>query len=475
MADGADALPPEVSEEILRWYADILRVGRIRVNGAEAAWNTDTSTELQLQGFCAALFERLSAILPEVANREPATLCLAAYWLCKSVSINYALIEVLLMVRRRVGVLCTIETREQGGDTLVEYNVDVLPGPSMRVSLAWRRGENIVYCNPVTAEHQVKGSLSLIATEFRLPPDPNYVPSYTLKMRLHRSLASNLMSRIVCGGRKARCDSEAAIEVDGPLWSSEQAMSAAASSSLEADGTPATAMGEEEGYALEPCGSDSLSSGSATERLGESQPLLPPLYSTMERPWLCDHNPSAASHLFEDTPNVGSLEVRTLQVSSLSAGAIVYPELYLACTVAGNCERSRRVSSTSDPEWPETWRFPLRIADLRGEVLVELFGDGAVDGVLKLLGCASIPVSRVLSWSGGVAVTEPLKGTSQGVAKLELQLLTEVSPIVHASHATARHSQGSSTAGQMRVQVRAAPTRKGACSSGLWCSSGAGQ
>lgn len=74
-----------------------------------------------------------------VAAQEPDAIRFVPYWLCKAVSINYALIEVVLMVQRRVGVLCTIETREDYGSGLVEYHVELRPGNLMCVSLSWRK------------------------------------------------------------------------------------------------------------------------------------------------------------------------------------------------------------------------------------------------------------------------------------------------------------------------------------------------
>lgn len=166
------SLPPAVAAEILRRYADVLRVGRIRMNGSIVRWQTDSSTENQLHHFCDSFFSRLTELLPDMAASNPDILRFAAYWYCKSVSINYALVEVLLLLKQKVGVLCTIETRgEHGG--LVEYLVDVQPG-NLRASLIWNKGDNIVYRNPVTAETRVKGTLSCLMTEFDLPPKELY-------------------------------------------------------------------------------------------------------------------------------------------------------------------------------------------------------------------------------------------------------------------------------------------------------------
>ena len=88
-------------------------------------WQTDSSTENQLHHFCDSFFSRLTELLPDMAASNPDILRFAAYWYCKSVSINYALVEVLLLLKQKVGVLCTIETRgEHGGECFIEMCSD---------------------------------------------------------------------------------------------------------------------------------------------------------------------------------------------------------------------------------------------------------------------------------------------------------------------------------------------------------------
>jgi len=198
------ALPPHLEKEVLQRYGDILRVGALRVNGELIKWDTDTCSEKQLASFCVNLGARLERVLPEMAGKPE--LRRVAYWLCKSLSINYVLIEVLLMVRQRTGVFCTVETREEHGSALVEYGLEVLRGEfgtKLRAGLQWRTQDNIVYRDPATAEKKIKGTLSLLSTEFGLPPDPQCIPQYRLDISLRRSHAAQLVSRLTCGGRAA--------------------------------------------------------------------------------------------------------------------------------------------------------------------------------------------------------------------------------------------------------------------------------
>jgi len=183
--DGMGApLPQSLSaDEVLRRYADVLRVGGLRVNGEWVQWSTDTSTELQLEGFCDALVAKLQQ-LPVLVGVEKAQLRQAAHWFCKAVSINYVLIEVLLLLRERTGVLCTVETRSQKGEGLVEYSLDVLPGQVLRAALTWTGMDNIVHFDPERDVRRVMGTLTNMETEFAWPPAPGFTPCYSLQMKL---------------------------------------------------------------------------------------------------------------------------------------------------------------------------------------------------------------------------------------------------------------------------------------------------
>merc|ERR1712110_1190300 len=129
-------LPQPLAKEILQQYADVLRVGRINVNGSEVLWKTQTSKELQLQAFVAAFSEALRQA-PSMAELDDETMCQALYCFCKSVSINYALSEILQFIRCRISNACGIRTCGEGGKPLVSYNVEVGPSCVMRVCVSW--------------------------------------------------------------------------------------------------------------------------------------------------------------------------------------------------------------------------------------------------------------------------------------------------------------------------------------------------
>jgi len=196
-------LPDHVAKDLLRRYADVLRVGRLTVNGREVTWDTHASTANQLQRFCSALSTSLEH-LPEVKGLDDAVLCKMPYWLCKALSINYALSEVLHLLSRKVGALCCIE---DGKSEPVDYGVELARIQQekgvkhiLAVSLDWRGRDNIVCRDLSTAARSVKGTLSRLETEFPLPPGRDFAPEYTLRLQLRRSFTSRLLSTIACAG-----------------------------------------------------------------------------------------------------------------------------------------------------------------------------------------------------------------------------------------------------------------------------------
>ncbi|CAK0849408.1 unnamed protein product [Prorocentrum cordatum] len=137
--------------------------------------------------------------MPELANLSDDVIKRAVYWFCKAVSINYALMEVLLLIKEKVGAMCTIETRDDEGG-LVTYSADVSgepPSQVMRVRMAWRSGNNIVYRDPLSSEKKVKGTISCLETEFGLPPPQKFAPAYRLQMKLRKSLAQRFAKKVL--------------------------------------------------------------------------------------------------------------------------------------------------------------------------------------------------------------------------------------------------------------------------------------
>lgn len=229
-------VPQPLAEEIVQQYADVLRVGRVMVNGAEVCWDTSGSTRSQLQAFSVAFCGALRK-LPESNSLEDSVLCQAVYWFCKVVSINYVLCEVLDVVKEKVGRECSITTTGRAGRIVMEYGVEVQPNQMMRVHVTWTEKGNIIHCDPKTAKKQVKGTLSSLATVFPMPPNPCFIPTYSLDMTVKRSYKEQLISGVVCVAKRQRRRGGECIYVDSPLHSTSsasfEACSTAAPSSPE--------------------------------------------------------------------------------------------------------------------------------------------------------------------------------------------------------------------------------------------------
>lgn len=210
----AVTVPQPLASEILREYADLLRVGRLRVNDEEVCWSTSGSTKSQLQAFSTAFIASLKRT-SETKRFEDAVLAQMVYWMCKVVSINYALAEVLCTVRARLGTGCCIKTTGSRGETLVDYSLEVLPEQLARVRMTWSGRGNVICCNPKTGKAKAKATLRYLETEFLLPPGPEFTPTYTLDLATMRSPSQRLISKVL--RRTTRSSSE--ISVDEPLSS----------------------------------------------------------------------------------------------------------------------------------------------------------------------------------------------------------------------------------------------------------------
>lgn len=219
MAASADVqIPQPLAADIVQQYADVLRVGRMRVNGSEVCWSTSGSTPSQLKALSAAFCGTLRK-LPESKDLEDGVLCQALYWFCKVVSINYALFEVLHLVNEKVGKECTIRTSGKGGKSIVDYSVEVRADQLMRVKVSWSEKGNIIYCDPRTAKKTVKGTLSSLVTEFPMQPNALFTPTYSLDIQVNTSYKQKLISKIACATTNQRGHGSC-ILLDTPLHSS---------------------------------------------------------------------------------------------------------------------------------------------------------------------------------------------------------------------------------------------------------------
>mmetsp|Transcript_42420 Transcript_42420/g.123262 ORF Transcript_42420/g.123262 Transcript_42420/m.123262 type:complete len:311 (+) Transcript_42420:95-1027(+) len=201
----ADSTPSSCSSpasspagETLHKYADLLRVGQLSVNGREVSWDTKAATSEQLDGFRSAFVGELKR-LAVTSSLEDDVLEHSAHLVCKALSINYVLSELLSVLRRKLRGKYTDIYRisDNSGSTKdrPEYGVEVVPGTSgqvVRAFVRWRSKGNIVCCDARTAKMKVKGTLYAVETSFPLAPDPGYQPVYSVKVETKTSRFSRL-------------------------------------------------------------------------------------------------------------------------------------------------------------------------------------------------------------------------------------------------------------------------------------------
>jgi len=193
-----ELLRKPAADEVVRSYNDVLRTGRILVDGEAVEWDTDTTTELQLQNFCEVFWERLRG-MEKMTRCDGDTLHELAYWFCKAVSISYLPLMDLL---REVGATCVGKTDEADAP-LLQYSLDVQNDtePLAVAKLEWLgAGGNLLTVDPMSGNREVKGQLRQLHTSFPVPVSQGYRPTYEFDLQFpaparKAGLISKLMTR----------------------------------------------------------------------------------------------------------------------------------------------------------------------------------------------------------------------------------------------------------------------------------------
>eukprot|EP00927_Polykrikos_kofoidii_P043943 TRINITY_DN38053_c0_g6_i1.p1 TRINITY_DN38053_c0_g6~~TRINITY_DN38053_c0_g6_i1.p1 ORF type:complete len:315 (+),score=45.96 TRINITY_DN38053_c0_g6_i1:65-1009(+) len=242
-------LPRRMAEEVLRQYADVLRVGRMRVGSETVSWDTQVSPANQLQSFSSVVTLALQR-LPELNCLGDEVLAQSAYLLCKVFSINYALVEVLDFIRQRIGPMCSIKTCGDDGRSLVDYSVEVGSETGrLRAAMTWKLDGNVVQCSTKRPRPKVRGTLSRLETEFPVPPEFGFAPIYQLHSRLPGDSKSTLRLLPTLGCLPSRTHAKkqrppATITMEAPLCGDCMFLGGKKLLSPKSSGTVSTCDGE---------------------------------------------------------------------------------------------------------------------------------------------------------------------------------------------------------------------------------------
>jgi hypothetical protein len=179
--------------ELMQSYADVIRTGHLKVNGRAVSWVTDGSPKQQLQNFSAVFGSQLRSS-PELAILTDTQVWHVLFLYCKAVSANYALVDVLGKLQDLFGCSCCVHTHTNDAVSL-HYGLDIVRqggAPVLRPWLRWTERDNIVgdtlSCGSTdSSSPRVLGTLKRVDTEFSPFLKPDYVPSYTLQLRVVRS------------------------------------------------------------------------------------------------------------------------------------------------------------------------------------------------------------------------------------------------------------------------------------------------
>jgi hypothetical protein len=178
-------LPESMTKEVLNHYADIVRTGQMHINDVPLSWEVTGNTSRDFDTFGSAFFRRVMRLNSDVGV-DGKTLSLSLYWVCKVVSVNFALIEVMDWLRLKTnGSFVTVHMRSNDGDN-AQYHLTVLPGFRFRVGLKWLWEGNVLEVCP-NGSKEVRGTLSKMYTEFDVPPKQDFVPTFTFKFKLAKA------------------------------------------------------------------------------------------------------------------------------------------------------------------------------------------------------------------------------------------------------------------------------------------------
>jgi hypothetical protein len=229
------ALPQHLAEDILLSYSDILRVGRLRFNGELLAWSTKGTTRHQLEAFAEALVPPLRS-LPDVSSEvlDDIELFELLVSICKAVSINYIVHEVLDLLRTKTGHICSVQTRDDKG-CQIEYFVNTRPGLRFEAGIAWTSKNNIVACSPDAKRMRVVGTLSRVQTDFSLLPQATGPQCKVIWRQKGLSLKLPKWMRILTLSRLRRSLKTEVIDVEEPLCSSWRTICSIAAKSPAVD------------------------------------------------------------------------------------------------------------------------------------------------------------------------------------------------------------------------------------------------
>jgi len=190
------ACPERTVKDLISRYADILRVGSLRFNGESLTWCTNGSTESQLEAFVAVVLPQLQQ-LPDVVKKglDHDNLIEMLLCICKAVSINYVLFDVLNLLQRKTGKLCNIESRAKNGANSAQYFVNTSPGLFFDAGITWAMCDNVTACEPGACKKQVMGTLSKVQVGFSwLPASLCERPACKVTLELKKSLLGQVLA-----------------------------------------------------------------------------------------------------------------------------------------------------------------------------------------------------------------------------------------------------------------------------------------
>lgn len=157
-------------------HGDILRAGRLRVNGEVLEWapTSQVSPEESLQSLVDA-FEQT----PEIPSGWHGQLDELVYCVMKSLSFQFALMDVLTTLRSHFKLSAMPSIASDG----MQYAINVSCA-GCDACVLWPKRASIFTVDPETGKRQLYGAIGSVRTDFQFPPFPGAVQAYQIEMRV---------------------------------------------------------------------------------------------------------------------------------------------------------------------------------------------------------------------------------------------------------------------------------------------------
>ena len=472
-----DLLGAEIAQEVLKEYADLLRVGRLTVNGVIVRWRVHGNNARALDCFLSAFKARVNMIFPDLEDWG-----MFAYTVLKAISINFALYEVTEYIRNDIGTdnMITILTYDSASkQQVLHYAVELYyadEDASKRAALArtslasfaldhdqspkkpdseigtkicpiarneqtkdaigggwvvgviidFLRSDNILECDK-KGKPRVRGTMRTIRAAFPYPAPPHFRPSYEVECDLKRRWGKRLLFSRKQSGIAVNCSNE--------LGPSQQA-------------TPRPVAASNATIGREPSNTNSGRAAAFNRAAGKLLHWVP--FSRKGKEF-ADLTAGIKEQI------LGELVLEILHAEGLQSIGVCNP--FVVVTLGSDRRNTSVVRGTSKPEWKNTFRLQINRFNSRTSIDMTAWNTDAKSPTLsaiensEFLGQAFLDVDQGMDCTAPTVMRLSLKGIDSA-AKHIMEEPTQVHIMPEGTDATAFCKSPTARTGSDRDSLR---------------------